>query len=143
MEENLPKTSTQKKTIAEIAAQASVSIPTVSRVLNGRPDVAPATRARIEQIIKESGYIRSSAAKGLKKGSSGIIDLLVPSLDNQYTTEIVRGVEEALERTGLRLALSFNQGKSFGERQWLDKIADGATDGAILVLARGQSSSLD
>jgi DNA-binding LacI/PurR family transcriptional regulator len=112
-------------------------------VLNGRPDVAPATRSRIEQIIKESGYIRSSAAQALRKGSSGIIDLLVPNIDNEYTTEIVRGVEEALERTGLRLALSFTQGKSLGERQWLDKIADRATDGAILVLARGQSSRLN
>src|SRR2546430_13916034 len=105
----MKQTSSKRSTIAELAAQAGVSIPTVSRVLNGRPDVAPATRARIEQIIKESGYIRSSAAKALRKGSSGIIDLLVPDL-NQYTTEIVRGVEEALERTGLRLALSFSQG---------------------------------
>src|SRR5437763_16016844 len=100
MEENLLKASTQKITIVELAAQAGVSIPTVSRVLNGRPDVAPATRARIEQILKESGYMRSSAAKGHRKGSSGIIDLVVPGLDNPYVTEIVRGVEEALERTG-------------------------------------------
>jgi LacI family transcriptional regulator len=142
MEENLPKALTRKLTIAEIAAQAGVSIPTVSRVLNGRPDVAPATRVRIEQIIRESGYVRSSAAKALRKGSSGIIDLLVPDL-NQYTTEIARGVEEALERTGLRLALSFTHNESYGERQWLDKIADRVTDGAILVLARGQSSRLD
>src|SRR5438105_7196106 len=141
--QKMKQTSPNRSTIAEIAAQAGVSIPTVSRVLNGRPDVAPATRARIEQIIKESGYVRSSAAKALRKGSSGIIDLLVPHLDNQYVTEIVRGVEEALERTGLRLALSFTQGKSLGERQWLDKIADRATDGAILVLARGQSSRLN
>src|SRR5438128_7357035 len=142
MEEDLPKAPTQKNTIAEIAAQAGVSIPTVSRVLNGRPDVAPATRVRIEQIIKESGYIRSSAAKALRKGSSGIIDLLVPGL-NEYTTEITRGVEEALERTGLRMAISFTRDESYGERQWLDKIADRATDGAILVLARGQSSRLN
>ena len=41
------------------------------------------------------------------------------------------------------MALSFTQGKSFGERRWLDKIADRATDGVILVLARGQSSRLN
>jgi LacI family transcriptional regulator len=129
--------------MAEIAAQAGVSIPTVSRVLKGRPDVAPATRACIEQIIRESGYIRSSAAKGLRKGSSGVIDLLVPNIDNQYVTEIVRGVEEALKRTGLRLALSFTDDQALEERQWLAKITDRATDGAILVLAHGQSSNLD
>jgi len=137
------QTSSNRSTITELAAQAGVSIPTVSRVLNGRPDVAPATRARIEQIIKESGYIRSSATKGLRKGSSGIIDLVVPGLDNPYVTEIVRGVEDALERTGLRLALSFTQDQPFGVRQWLEKIADHATEGAILVLAHGQSSRLD
>jgi LacI family transcriptional regulator len=139
----MKQTSSNRSTIAELAAQAGVSIPTVSRVLNGRPDVAPATRERIEQIIKESGYIRSSAAKGLRKGSIGIIDLVVPGLDNPYVTEIVRGVEDALERTGLRLALSFTQDQALGERQWLEKIADRATEGAILVLAHGQSSRLD
>ena len=139
----MKQTSSNRGTISEIAARAGVSIPTVSRVLNGRPDVAPATRARIEQILKESGYVHSKAARGLRKGSSGIIDLLVPGLDNPYVTEIIRGVEEALRRTGLRLALSFTQDLPLGERQWLDKIADRATDGAILVLARGQSSRLD
>src|SRR2546430_180881 len=139
----MKQTSSNRGTISEIAAQAGVSIPTISRVLNGRPDVAPATRARIEQVLKESGYIHSSAAKGLRKGSSGIIDLLVPGLENPYVTEIVRGVGEALERSGLRLALSFTHDKSLGEREWLDKIADRATNGAILVLAHGQSSRLD
>ncbi len=139
----MKQTSSNRGTISEIAARAGVSIPTVSRVLNGRPDVAPATRARIEQILKESGYVHSKAARGLRKGSSGIIDLLVPGLDNPYVTEIIRGVEEALRRTGLRLALSFTQDLPLGERQWLDKIAYRATDGAILVLARGQSSRLD
>jgi LacI family transcriptional regulator len=43
----------------------------------------------------------------------------------------------------LRLALSFTQDQAFGERQWLEKIADRATEGAILVLAHGQSSRLD
>jgi LacI family transcriptional regulator len=68
---------------------------------------------------------------------------VVPGLDNPYVTEIVRGVEDALVRTGLRLALSFTQDQALGERQWLEKIADRATEGAILVLAHGQSSRLD
>src|SRR5438128_4019495 len=139
----MKQTSPNRSTIAEIAAQAGVSIPTVSRVLNGRPDVAPATRARVEQLIKESGYNRSSAAKGLRNESNGIIDLVVPGLENPYVTEIVRGVEQALERTGLRLALSFTQDVSLGERQWLEKIADRATEGAILVLAKGQFCRLE
>src|SRR5260370_39559287 len=54
-----------------------------------------------------------------------------------------RGVEEGLRGKGVGLALSFTQDLSLGGRQWLDKIADRATNGAILVLARGQSSRLN
>lgn len=138
MDHTVPK----RSTIAAIAAQIGVSTPTVSRVLNGRPDVAPSTRERVEQALKENGYLSSRVAKGLKKSSTGIIDLLVPDL-NAYVTEIVRGVEDALKRTGLRMALSFSQNEFFEEKRWLDTIADRSTEGAILVLARGQSSSLD
>ena len=43
-------------TIAQIAAEAGVSVPTVSKVLNGRPDVAASTRAHVEEIIAKHGY---------------------------------------------------------------------------------------
>ena len=132
----------KRRTIAEIASKAGVSIPTVSRVLNNRPDVAPGTRERVEQVIKESGFIRSRVRNVLKE-SSGIVDMLVPGLTNLYSVEIVRGVEEVLERTELRLALSLTHDSLQLEQRWLAKVIDGATDGAILVLAHGQSNRLD
>lgn len=52
-------TATSRATIAEIAAEAAVSVPTVSKVLNGRPDVAPTTRARVEATIDRHGYAGS------------------------------------------------------------------------------------
>jgi LacI family transcriptional regulator len=133
----------QRNTIAEIAARAGVSIPTVSRVLNKRPDVAPATRERVERVIRESGYVRSRVANALRRGSSGIVDLVVPDLDSPYYFEIIRGVEDVLERTELRLALSSTHNEARREQQWLAQVAEGATDGAILVLAHGQSERLD
>jgi len=140
--QKMNETSSKRQTIAEIAAKAGVSIPTVSRVLNNRPDVAPETRERVEQIIKESGFIRSRVRNVLKE-SSGIIDMLVPDLTNLYSVEIVRGVEEVLQRTELRLALSLTQNSLQLEQRWLAKVIDGATDGAILVLTHGQSNRLD
>jgi LacI family transcriptional regulator len=133
----------QRNTIAEIAARAGVSIPTVSRVLNKRPDVAPATRERVERVIRESGFVRSRVANALRSGSSGIVDLVVPDLDSPYYFEIIRGVEDVLERTELRLALSSTHNESRREQQWLAQVVEGATDGAILVLAHGQSERLD
>ncbi len=137
------RSSSKRNTIAEIAARAGVSVPTVSRVLNNRPDVAPETRRRVERVIEESGFIRSRVKNALRRESSGIVDMLVPDLTNLYSVEIVRGVEEVLERTELRLALSVTHDSSQLEQRWLAKVLDGATDGAILVLARGQSNDLD
>lgn len=139
----MSQASHKRSTIAEIAARAGVSIPTVSRVLNNRPDVAPETRKRVEKAIEESGFIRSRVKNALRKESSGIIDMIVPDFGSPYSVEIVRGVEEVLERTELRLALSFTHDQPQLERRWLAKVMDGSTDGAILVLARGQSERLD
>jgi LacI family transcriptional regulator len=48
----------RKPTLAAIAAEAGVSLPTVSKVVNGRPDVAPGTRARVERLLDELRYQR-------------------------------------------------------------------------------------
>jgi LacI family transcriptional regulator len=126
----------------EIAQAAGVSPMTVSRVLNKRPDVSPGTRHKIEQLVAESGFVRSRAATAMRKGRHGLIDLVVLSLDSAYILEIIRGVEEALEPTGYRLVISATNGEDRRERQWMAKISDGWTDGAILVLAQGQSARL-
>ncbi len=139
----MSRSSSKRSTIAEIASKAGVSIPTVSRVLNNRPDVAPETRRKVEQVIKESGFIRSRVPNALRKESSGIVDIIVPDLAAAYSVEIVRGVEEVLERTELRLAISLTHNSIQFEQRWLTKVIDGSTDGAILVLARGQSERLD
>jgi LacI family transcriptional regulator len=139
----MDRSSSKRHTIAEIAEKAGVSIPTVSRVLNNRPDVAAETRKRVEQVIEEYGFVSSRVANTFRKKSSGIVDMLVPDLMNLYSVEIVRGVEEVLERTDLRLALSVTEASSQLEQRWLTKVLNGATDGAILVLARGQSRHLD
>ncbi|HEY7414224.1 MAG TPA: LacI family DNA-binding transcriptional regulator [Ktedonobacteraceae bacterium] len=129
-------------TLAEIAARAGVSVPTISRVLNNRPGVAPETRERVEQILQESGFVPSWDMDILRRGSSGIVDIVVPGLDTPYSVEIVRGVSEVLERTGWRLALSTTSNMLQREQQWLGKVLEGATDGAILVLSHEQSRNL-
>src|SRR5581483_4975647 len=129
----------QRNTIAEIAARAGVSIPTVSRVLNRRPDVALETRERVERILRESGFVQNRVKHVLRRRYSGIVDIVVPGLDTPYSVEIVRGVGEVLERTGLRLALSTTSNALQREQQWLGKVLAGATEGAILVLSREQS----
>jgi hypothetical protein len=78
--QKMHQTSSNRSIIAEIEAKAGVSIPTVSRVLNNRPDVIPGTRERVEEVIKESRCIRSREVNGLWKESNSIIDVLVKDL---------------------------------------------------------------
>ena len=63
----------RKTTLAAIAAEAGVSLPTVSKVVNGRPDVAPSTRARVEQLLVQHQYPRSGQRAARR---SGLIDLV-------------------------------------------------------------------
>jgi LacI family transcriptional regulator len=139
----MAKRSASRLTIADVAAAAQVSTMTVSRVLNDQPGVAPETRARVARVIAESGFVRNRAARALKHRHTGVVDLVVPKLDSAHILEIMRGVEDMLAPTPLRLAVSATHREERGERQWLAKVADGGTDGAILVLARGQSAQLD
>lgn len=129
-------------TITEIAARAGVSVPTVSRVLNNRPDVAPGTRERVERIIQESGFVHTRGSNAFHRGRRSI-DIVVPGLDTMCSVEIVRGVSEVVERSGLRLALSTTNTVVRREQQWQGKVLEDPTDGAILVLPPGLSSHLD
>ena len=65
-------------TIADIAKAAGVSISTVSRILNGKQDVAAATRERVQQVISDLGYTPHAQAQGLRAGKTRNIALLFP-----------------------------------------------------------------
>jgi DNA-binding LacI/PurR family transcriptional regulator len=133
----------KKITIIDIAAEAGVSVPTVSRVLNQREDVAPETRKRVEAVIKVRGYAPSRAARALGSGQSGQIDLVVPILDSDYILEVIRGIEETLSNTSNRLVLSSTHDNMQLEQKWVARIVDSSTDGALLLLPRGGSPYLE
>src|SRR5215470_17660282 len=65
-------------TIADVARVAGVSVSTVSRILNGKQDVAPATRERVQQVIAELGFKPHAQAKGLRAGKTRNVALLFP-----------------------------------------------------------------
>jgi LacI family transcriptional regulator len=115
-------------TMAEVAGAAGVSIPTVSKVLNGRADVAPETRLRIEALLAESGYIRPKR----RHRPAGVVDLVFTEF-SAWATEIIRGAQAAALTEGVRLAVSATPSEQDEER-WLSSLARGKTDGVILVL---------
>ncbi len=65
-------------TIVDVARAAGISVSTVSRILNNKPDVAESTRRRVLQVIEELGYTPDARAQGLAAGKSRTIGLLYP-----------------------------------------------------------------
>ncbi|HLI90147.1 MAG TPA: LacI family DNA-binding transcriptional regulator [Ktedonobacteraceae bacterium] len=92
-----------RPTIDDIARLAGVSKATVSRVLNHKPDVDPATRDRILRIVEEQGFIRSIAASGLAGGRSRLIGVLIPSFAWPLIPDIMNGVAEVIGETDYEL----------------------------------------
>ena len=88
-------------TIALIAAEAGVSIPTVSKVLNGRTDVASHTRERVAGILRTHGY-RVQPLPGI-----GIVDLLIGGLDGPLSEELIRGTVGAAAEARLGVVVTW------------------------------------
>ncbi|QBI54962.1 LacI family DNA-binding transcriptional regulator [Streptomonospora litoralis] len=128
-------------TISAIAAEAGVSAPTVSRVLNGRGDVAPATRERIEGLLRTRGYRRRGSKAGDKAGEMvGLLDLVFNDLDSPWAVEIIRGVEDAAHDAGSGIVVSAIHRRASSTRQWLRNVRSRTSDGAVLVTTDLDSS---
>jgi LacI family xylobiose transport system transcriptional regulator len=123
--------STQTATLAEIAREAGVSAPTVSKVLNGRADVAPGTRTRVEDLLRAYGYRRRRA----EATRSPLIDLVFHELESAWAMEVIRGVENAAREEGLSVVLSESAGRLTPGRTWADQVAARRPHGVILVLS--------
>lgn len=120
----------RRVTITAIAREAGVSVPTVSRVVNGRSDVSPQTRARVEELLRRHGYRRRSSRTPER---ANLIDLVFNDLDSPWAVEIIRGVEEVARGDGVGTVVSAIHQRQASARQWLQNLRARATDGVILV----------
>jgi LacI family transcriptional regulator len=102
---------TTKMTIRDIARLAGVSIATVSRVLNEKPDVEATTRERILRIMDEQRFVPSVAGAGLAGGRTGLMGVLVPSLTWAIMSPILSGITDVIEQTSHELMLYGHSGK--------------------------------
>src|SRR5579859_948357 len=95
----------KKLTIDDIARLAGVSKTTVSRVLNHKSDVDPATRERILRIIEEQNFVPSVTASGLAGGRSRLIGMLIPAWAWPLIPDLTPGIVEVIKQTPYDLVL--------------------------------------
>ena len=126
---------TGRSTLAGIAAEAGVSVSAVSKVLNGRTDVAAGTRARIAALLRRDGYQVASRL------GFGVVDLLIATLHTPWAEELLRGTVQAADEAGASVVVSTMDSPG-GFTAWLNRATARGTDGALTVLNLPDSSEL-
>jgi len=120
-------------TISDLAREANVSKTTVSRVLNGRPDVDAETSARLHALIENVGYVRSARAVQLSKGGANAIGVLAPFDTSQWMIEVLRGAMERVQATHFSLVLHAFPSSPSEMARFADRLHDGSMDALMVV----------
>ncbi|WP_433606311.1 LacI family DNA-binding transcriptional regulator [Dactylosporangium sp. CA-139114] len=115
-------------TVAAIAQLAGVSVPTVSKVLNGRAGIAPETRDRVEALLREHGYRRADAA-----ATTPNVEVAFFGLESHLAMEILRGVEQTVREHGLAVGFTDLQGPAPSGRRPADRLLARRPTGVIAV----------
>lgn len=125
-------------TIQDVAKASGVSVTTVSRVLNGKDDVALETIEKVKRVVQELGYASSLAARGMRSHRTNVIGLILPDVAAPYCHSIMRGVNRAIARLDKDL-LIYTSGSGYkediaqNERAYVAFLNGGITDGVVVV----------
>jgi LacI family transcriptional regulator len=120
-------------TISDIARVAGVASSTVSKALNGSPEVSEPTRARVAEIAKRLDYRPNAIARSLKTRRTHTLGVITNDHDGLFTTAMVRGVAEVASQHRFGVFLCNSYGGLVKERQHLELMIDKQVDGIILT----------
>ena len=108
-------------TIKDVARECGVSVSTVSRVLNSRPDVSEEVRCRVLAAVEAQGYIPNNSARDLVRSSSDAIGVVVRGTSNLFFSDMLKTISREIDSSGYTMVLHF-----------IDSHADEVKAGAIL-----------
>jgi LacI family transcriptional regulator len=119
--------------IKDVAARAGVSVTTVSHVVNGTRFVMEASRKRVEEAVRELGYVPSAVARSLKHHATHTFGMLIPNNSNPYFAEVLRGVESRCFKAGYNVILGNSDDDPARQASYLRVLAEKRVDGLVLV----------
>lgn len=128
-------------TLADIAARASVTPMTVSRVMNGTGYVHVETRERVLRVAREMNYRRNGLARGLKRQRTDTVGMVLGDIANPFAAELSRGVREVLEDHGYSLFLCVSEHTAKEDVRAFDSLADHRADGIIVATRASKSGN--
>lgn len=122
-------------TMIDVAQAASVSVATVSAVINGTSKVSPELTQRIEGAIAAIGYQRNAIARSLKIGTTRTIGLTVADIRNPFFTDVVATIQQVLNKAGYAVMLCSNDEDTAKQDDQIKLLLDRMVDGLIIAPA--------
>jgi LacI family transcriptional regulator len=107
----------RRVTIGDVAAEAGVSVATVSKVINRRWGVAEETSARVQAVIQELGYQSSLVAQSLRRRQTNVLAILVVDIE-PFSAELLKGVARAVHGSGYELVVFSGCGRADDQVGW-------------------------
>ncbi|WP_026923867.1 LacI family DNA-binding transcriptional regulator [Glycomyces arizonensis] len=122
----------RRTTLADVAAAAGATVPTVSKVLSGRSDVSDATRAKVMRAVADLGYEgRSGRGAARRTARPAMVDLVMSGVEGTWANRALSGVERAATAAGVALVVSVAHRD---DDAWLTRLLDRNLRGAVLAL---------
>jgi LacI family transcriptional regulator len=122
-------------TIKELSKMLDVSISTVSKALNDSHEISPATKERIQEAAKLYNYKPNRIAVNLKSGRTNTIGVIVPSVQNFFMTQVLRGIESVFAETPYNVIISITHESYDKEVQFINTLTQGFVDGIIMAVS--------
>ena len=119
-------------TLAAVAERAGVATMTASRAITQPEMVSQALRDRVERAVAELGYVPNRAARALASAQSKVIVVLVPSLSNAVFTEVLAGVQDALDAYDYQILIGNTRYSDAEEEKLLNIYLQSNPDGILL-----------
>ena len=120
--------------VKDVAVAAGVSVGTVSNVLNRPERVSAETASRVQQAIRDLGFVRNDAARQLRAGHSRSIGMVVPDIGNPFFADVARGAEARAAEAGLAVLFGSSDERADrdrpGDRRSLCEAVPAARDAA-------------
>jgi LacI family transcriptional regulator len=123
-------------TMADVAERAGVTKTTVSRVLNSKGEISDSTREKVLKAVETLGYRPSRLARGLATDRTYLLGLILPSISNDFFTDIARGAEDAAWQNGYKIVLCNTESDWDREDGMYQFLEDLQADGVILCSPR-------
>jgi LacI family transcriptional regulator len=135
-------------TIQDVAKAAGVSVSTVSRVLNGKVDVASYTQDHVLAVIAELDYTSNLAARSMRSRHSNVIGLIMPDVASSYCIEVMHGVNQVIAQSDYDLIVyTTGDVRKYGtadqERRYVTLLNGSIADGVIVVTPATTDFSTD